>query len=53
MAMNLKLKAAVVGTLAGVLAVSSCSASGSANDTIDVVGEFATIAPVPRPPACR
>ena len=38
MAMNIKLKAAVVGTLAGVLAVSSCSASGSSTDTIDVVG---------------
>jgi sulfate/thiosulfate transport system substrate-binding protein len=36
--MNLKLKAAVVGTLAGVLAVSGCSASASKNDTIDVVG---------------
>jgi sulfate/thiosulfate-binding protein len=36
--MNLKLKAAVVGTLAGVLAVSSCSASGGTRDTIDVVG---------------
>jgi sulfate/thiosulfate-binding protein len=36
--MNLKLKAAVVGTLAGVLAVSSCSASGNSKDTIDVVG---------------
>ena len=36
--MNLKLKAAVVGTLAGVLAVSSCSASGNSKDSIDVVG---------------
>jgi sulfate/thiosulfate-binding protein len=36
--MNLKLKAAVVGTLAGMLAVSSCSASGNSKDTIDVVG---------------
>jgi sulfate/thiosulfate-binding protein len=36
--MNLKLKAAVVGTLAGVLAVSSCSASGGTKDTVNVVG---------------
>ena len=38
MAMNIKLKAAVVGTLAGVLAVSSCSASGGTKNTVDVVG---------------
>jgi sulfate transport system substrate-binding protein len=36
--MNIKLKAVVVGTLAGVLAVSSCSASASKKDTVEVVG---------------
>jgi sulfate transport system substrate-binding protein len=36
--MNLKLKAVVVGAVAGVLAVSGCSASGSSKDTINVVG---------------
>ena len=38
MAMNIMLKATAVGILAGVLAVSGCSASGNSKDTIDVVG---------------